>query len=116
MTDYEINMAIAKACGWEKQEYPGNMPMGARPDGWPESKVYWFYYQLPDYRNDLNAMHEAQAELHSDELRHYCMSLTDVCIGGTHMPTNYEEMWPMIRAIASQRAEAFLRVKGLWRE
>jgi len=52
---------------------------------------------------DLNAMHEAEKTLTDPEYHAYERLLEDSC----YFPT---------MASASIRAEAFLRVKGLWRE
>ena len=48
MTDEQINVAIAKACGWAHA--------GVKP------------YAFPNYCNDLNAMHEAEETLPDGEL------------------------------------------------
>ena len=54
MTNEEINIAIAEACGWTTKH-----------------KGLWVerlqtYAALPDYINDLNAMREAQELLDDD--------------------------------------------------
>jgi hypothetical protein len=61
---------------------------------------------IPDYLNDLNAMHEAEKALTSEQLEVYCNIL--------HKP-NHGVYWA-IHATASQRAEAFLRTIGKWEE
>jgi hypothetical protein len=67
---------------------------------------------LPDYLNDLNAMHEAEKVLSRGEGYHqkggfglYKTALAEVC----------DEQHP-IDATAAQRAEAFLRTIGKWEE
>ncbi len=98
MTPQEQNEAIAGACG---KEYH-------KPT--PEEIASGSYYQYePNYVGDLNAMHEAENTL--------------PC-GGEHSP--YERYVNLLRepcgdygatsATAAQRAEAFLKVKGLWKE
>jgi hypothetical protein len=93
-------IAIAEACGWA---WHGD-PTWARD---PESP-YWNngvtnYSRLPDYLNDLNAMHEAEGNFPhpSDWYQH---NLALVCGGNNRI----------YRATASQRAEAFLKTLGLW--
>ena len=63
---------------------------------------------IPDYLNDLNAMHEAEelcGEFYSIRSCVYDDWLS--CVIG------HEQKW---RATAAQRAEAFLKTLGLWEE
>jgi len=101
MKDQEINIAIAEACGW-KWNYETAGWHG--PDGRFETK---FDRKLPDYCHDLNAMHEAETVLYRDQphsWQEYTDQLRIVC------------EYPIHRATAHQRAVAFLRCKGLWKE
>lgn len=80
----------------------------------------WQTYQdgsniLPDYLNDLNAMHEAESHLG-------CVLDTD---GDGELESDYERQlaqvmkprgWRIYYATAAQRAEAFLRTIGKWEE
>ena len=59
---------------------------------------------IPDYLNDLNAMHEAENQMGLADLKSYCEMLCDWM----------EADWG--RASASTRAEAFLRTIGKWEE
>ena len=87
-------IAIAEACGIVSKDKWGSLyktPRGILRD-------------CPDYLADLNAMHEAEKVImHADLLFEY----------GMHISTdhNYEHL---LRATASQRAEAFLRTLGKW--
>lgn len=99
MTDQEINIAIAEACGW-KPHYSGD-GFGEHPIYAPRQMV-----RLPDYCNDLNAMHEAESsEAIRRNLFDYCMTLQNITGG---------ELF--FHATAGQRAEAFLRTLGKWRD
>ncbi len=106
MTDNEINAAIAGSLGWKR-----NLLYSS---GWFRGPSFLrrteLTYNLPDYTADLNAMHEAEEKLRNDfgpvSWPAYWLSLVEVC-----KPSR--EYW---RATARQRAEAFLRVKGLWVE
>ena len=94
MSEEEINIAIAEACGWTTKH-----------------KGLWVerlqtYAALPDYLNDLNAMHDAEKVLTNEQLEVYCNIL--------HKP-NHGVYWA-IHATASQRAEAFVRTIGKWKE
>jgi hypothetical protein len=101
MTPESQRIAIAEACGWV------NIP---RPDS---GNPCWYKKgefvatkpeHLPDYLNDLNAMHEAENVLSVGQHLSYDQQLTSIC--GT---MEY-------RATAAQRAEAFLRTIGKWVE
>jgi hypothetical protein len=91
MTQEEQRTAIAEACGW-KTEYRDAV-----------SSVT----ALPDYLNDLNAMHDAEKVLVSLRWVSYSRRLQTLC--------DESVTWP-IHATASQRAEAFLRTIGKWKE
>ena len=107
MSPDEQRIAIAEACGRtnvaplivKNVKHEGDdITVGIRSDdGW-----------IPDYLNDLNAMHEAETVLTGDQQHDYeChllrMDYPDWEIKVTH-------------ATANQRAEAFLRTLGLWQE
>jgi hypothetical protein len=102
MTNGQINIAIAEACGW-KQITLDNKPEEIWEHANPpyqckaESK-------LPNCAGCLNAMHEAEKEMKPSDLTSYLEMLFD---------------WleaDCIRASASTRAEAFLRTLGKWEE
>lgn len=101
MTDEQINAAIAKACGWVdiiastappefKRRATGRL-------GNFEPK------QIPNYCNDLNAMHEAEDTLSDEQL----WKMSD------YLPLRYGLSF---RATARERAEAFLCALGKWEE
>lgn len=88
-----------------------------RPDGswFPIGKDYGSA-GIPNYLNDLNAMHEVEKVLTQDQMidysRHVGKSVT------SHLPAS-RAAWmdfQLINATASQRAEAFLRTIGKWEE
>lgn len=74
---------------------------------------------LPDYCNDLNAMHEAERVLKPEQFVAYISALHEVVLG---CPNSYDDepsiwhsdVFRLCHATAAQRAEAFLRVKGKW--
>lgn len=102
MTPEQQRIAIAEACGWKKQM------SGQACLGWlsPDHGNLLFDF-VPDYLNDLNAMHEAEKVLnpssHHNMWCEYIKNLSDVT-GVVYC----------INATASQRAEAFLRTMGKW--
>jgi len=111
MTDEQINIAIAEACGWKKlSEYNG---------AW--GRDLQRTYLLPDYCNDLNAMHEAEKTLDDDHLYIYG-NILDYITRKVKMPMSYVHkpeagMYPeLFRATARQRAEAFLKTINKWED
>ncbi len=86
---------IAKACGFDEShwiELEGGIVFGTSGS-------------LPDYPNDLNAMHEAEVVI--------------IKLGYTAIRT-YEDLLQkqianIIFATAAQRAEAFLKALNLWK-
>lgn len=101
-------IAIAEACGWTKCEHVAsiNLTKGIPPANNPPK--YSTYEngmaQLPDYLNDLNAMHEAEKMLTNlvDQLT-YLYKLSPV-----------KSEWTLATATARQRASAYLRTIGKW--
>ena len=70
---------------------------------------------IPDYLNDLNAMHEAEKVLTVAQRIAYANQIAVVLSGGS-VGRAIPNWWFIHEATASQRAEAFLRTLGLWEE
>lgn len=109
MTNDQINRAIAEACGWTNIHDSGpwhNHKLWGYPPELPGQGGNAYKY-IPDYCNDLNAMHEAEM-IFTPESKHwmYYALLDDMC----------GSSFKAIRATARQRAEAFLRTVGKWEE
>ena len=110
MTPEEQRIAIAEACGWGLNydwERPGIGEWWEKTGEQPRRSN-----DLPDYLNDLNAMHEAEKML-------------DVNIesGGSPRYEYSRQVYRIVesrrqpfRSTAAQRAEAFLRTIGKWEE
>ena len=111
MTPEAQRIAIAEACGWTATVDDDQFWRATRADGsmtsdlWCSMSSVW-NVGIPDYLNDLNAMHEAEKVLTNEQLEVYCNIL--------HKP-NHGVYWA-IHATAAQRAEAFLRTIGKWKE
>ena len=108
MTSDEIDAAIAEYCGWkilEPEVHPTiTYHWAIEPDG---SKSI-----LPDYCNDLNAMHEAMKTLSEEQVEKVWETLCDMIpINPRHFRNGL-----VFDAPARVRAEAFLRVIGKWKE
>ena len=74
------------------------------------------YLNCPDYLNDLNAMHEAEEMLPSQDAQYgfcqWCMKLA-----APNRSTGFREnTWLATHATAAQRAEAFLKTIDKWVE
>ena len=104
MTAEAQRIAIAKACGVSPL-WSTALPVRA------------IHCNVPDYLNDLNAMHEAEKTLTDEQHKDFRRELKYVC--GTGGSTE-EELSLIFRnrfsATAAQRAEAFLRALNLWAE
>ena len=122
MTAEQKRIKIAEACGWtccgqvggcEPHGYPPNARKpttrelidGNGPSAW----------DIPDYLNDLNAMHEAEKTLtdqqRSDFVDFICFGRIEnvaSCDYGTHQAEQ------CLSATAAQRAEAFGLTLNLW--
>lgn len=122
MTDQEINTTIAEACGWKcpngcikSLEYCcpdcGSWDHG-QCDGNENYNFSRPCSHVPDYINDLNAMHEAELVLDDVQKRNYAYEL---CSHGKHPFTGYE-LFIVATRTARQRAEAFLQTIRKWKE
>ena len=109
MTDEQINIAIAEACGWARIRLPLAGPRLASP---MMQKSPMYCASIPDtepspnYCNDLNAIHEAELATFKTggAWGEYFDYLSIVCDLGNDP----------ITATARQRSEAFLKTIGKW--
>ena len=117
MKPEQQRIAIAEACGWmnlwetEVGDWRGDSPQGLGD------------YNIPNYLNDLNAMHEAEKWLFASNIGHYerryAMLLSSVVSNygepfEEYAPDGLRDICDCIHATAAHRAEAFLRLLGLW--
>ena len=102
MTNEQINIAIAEACGWEEVEPWLN---GDRCFELAGSTCGYRLEDIPDYCNDLNAMHQAEKIFNHAQ---YCRYISELC---TLTSADNNSMY---LATAAQRAEAFLKTIGKW--
>lgn len=129
MKPEEQRIAIAEACGWTLHQRDGveycwseelNKNLPSNDDG---------MRKCPDYLNDLNAMHEAEKTLSHEETYRYGDALAAVVrkpeieamkrIGmdeDDEFPFNGWGYFEVSHLTAAQRAEAFLRTIGKWKE
>ena len=82
-----------------------NSRLSEIPSGFPRHNYAWGF--LPDYLNDLNAMHEAEKLLTDEQWTEYYDNLLD-----TTKPSFV--LRDITHATATQRAEAFLKTIEKW--
>jgi len=112
MTHLKQRIAIAKACGWGLNydwERPGIGEWWEKTGEQPRRSN-----DLPDYLNDLNAMHEARSALTPNRQEYFVCVLDRMLHGGR--ASDLSEQFLSLHATAAQRAEAFLRTLGKWEE
>ena len=119
MKPEEQRIAIAKACGWTRIEGRKGLPPGktshAPSLALSDSDDGWLF--LPDYLNDLNAMHEAEKVLSNEQaftMREHAWSIASFKDGKCGHASRDEQGRNCYNATAAQRAEAFLRTLNLY--
>ena len=103
MNNKQINTTIAEACGWDSDDIARGYTLCQ------------FSENVPDYCNDLNAMHEAEKVFTYEEAQQFEGELCGIC-GSENLHKEYPLPFEfsVAHATASQRAEAFLRTIGKW--
>ena len=106
MTKEEQRIAIAEACGWKNVDAGFGRVRGVTTRHKGTLSEFDVCVDVPNYPFDLNAMHEAEKVLTREQEKEYDYQLEAACCP-------FEYGW---HATASQRAEAFLRTIGKWKE
>lgn len=118
MNEEAQRVAIAEACGWRLINgfiAKNNVPVvqvGTLTKKWSDCH-HKDLAVIPDYLNDLNAMHEAEKVLSLSQRDQYQQWLYRIVEKEPRMAPIY---WLAINSTAKQRAEAFLRTIGKWEE
>lgn len=115
MTPEQQRICIAEACGW-RIDFDPSVPNGVCPyqlidpighrTGYAFDVGTLWKYHSPDFLTDLNAIHEAEKTLTTDEYALFRHHLCDLHGNG----------FRVYSAISAHRAEAFLRAIGKWTE
>lgn len=132
MKPEQQRIAIAEACGWSgpfgmfSHCASGKQLLTSRSDtlhgtppknkGKPEDECS--YKPVPDYLNDLNAMHEAEKVLSNEQaftMREHAWRIASFKDGKCGHASRDEQGRNCYNATATQRAEAFLRTLNLWK-
>ena len=103
MSPEQQRIAIAEACGWKLS--PPNLEYK-----WLNPYTKWSEPELPDYRNDLNAMQEVENTLSEEQRLIYSEELYHTAI----KCQKETGLWRYLSASSAQRAEAFLKTLNLW--
>jgi hypothetical protein len=121
MSDEEINIKIAEACGWRDTRLVDHASYGYRLYRRQlNDRSVKHEYRLGnqfDYCECLNAMHKAEKVLTQDQRGQIVDELCEIVLREKNT-----ESGPMTAIIAAffatarQRAEAFLRTMGKWEE
>jgi hypothetical protein len=100
MNDSEMQIAIAEACGYKPDPEEGlwYQLSGGQIAGFKDGSVL----PLPNYPNDLNAMHQAEKVLTYEQFDEYYVQLAMKMVRPFH-------------ATAAQRAESLLKTLNLWK-
>jgi hypothetical protein len=118
MTPKKINRAIAEYCGWKDTGYG---PIGTLHDPKGCTCFDGTGCQVPNYYNDLNAMHEAEKVrfVCGEDRMTYMEKLADIIERANPNSEGYDARlccYLTLNATSPQRAEAFLRTVGKWRD
>jgi hypothetical protein len=81
-------------------------------DGDHAPSNYTFVTDLPDYLNDLNAIHEAEKCILHSQKESYWDHLYENCQRSVF--SRIDDNYKMIHSTAAQRSEAYLRTIGKW--
>ena len=120
MKDHEINQAIAESVGWKWFDHPDTL---AKTKGWtlpnsvatnPDGELV-SPNSVPDYCNDLNAMHEAEKTFFRSSNAWEYFTINLICVLKASSMVELDVMVCLLQATARQRGEAYLRTIGKWR-
>lgn len=121
-------VAIAEACGWKNihvgtTEAHGYEVVGLV--GYPPGIEPHFgaacQEAVPDYLNELNAMHRTEASLTDEQRAKFVLELHfategDLTAGLENAFDCTQYIFPVLHATAAERAKAFLRTVGKWED
>lgn len=127
MKELDQNIAIMEYCGWFPHPENNNPSRGTKfwtfggkaygegsaivsfPPIYDDGEHWFKTGSIPNYCNDLNLMHQAEERLTEIQCVFYRQSLKEIL---TDVPAT-RFIW---HATAKQRAQAFLRIIGKWKD
>ena len=106
LSDEELQLKVALYDGFTDPFGPLHQNRDGRLYGWQVHQGYrTFFKPIPEYANDLNAMHSAVSKLDWTILNEWLYNLGQIL--GYHNRNEWE--WcALVNATAKQRAQAFL--------
>jgi hypothetical protein len=124
MNAHKQRIAIAQACGAKLWKNPTNFgPLELWSFDCPSPSSIFdrdrcdSFSLIPDYLNDLNAMHEAMSIFDYDQADEFDDHICDICKRANDIADNPAPWrFAVTNATATQRAEAFLRTLNLWKD
>ena len=112
MNQNQMRIAIAEACGWKIEPCPQpGLRYITTPTG--DTGFTDLHRGIPDYLNNLNAMHEAVETLDEKQFAVFCWALANM-LEAFDWDRSSEDLRKVMEATALQRAEAFLRTIEKW--
>ena len=99
----QINIAIAEACGWRE------LFLDQNSEPWGFNTGLHYSQRIPEYCNDLNAMHEAEKILTTKQKQRYAKALSDDLSDSAPTESCHTVWSDTIHATARQRAKALLK-------
>jgi hypothetical protein len=117
MTNEQINVAIAEHCGFTDIMWPTGFHQKMSDEKSKQAGGRW-RFQIPDYCNDLNAMHEAEKTLNGGKINTYLGYLYESNQAGILSPNLWERIAVRrsTHATSRKRAESFLKTIDKWKE
>ena len=114
MTNEEKRIAIAEICGWQIIGRPDQYDP---PKGFPSGVLMTAknVQDVPDYLNDLNAMHDAENEVFKRNMQGtWLAAMVEIASGETGIHwSDYADCPEMAHTTAAQRGDAFLMTFGI---
>lgn len=102
MDKLKQRIAVAEFCGWKRDPDFDFKTSYETVEIWSNGQKLSRFENLPDYLNDLNAIHEAETHLEPLQWARYFDWIQD---HGTATG---------VRATAAERVEGILRILGKW--
>jgi hypothetical protein len=115
MSEDEINRAIAEHLGWKFIPCHDDGFGKATGERWLDSDGD-IGLTPPDYCRDLNAMHEAEKAAFGNSSAWAEFAFQLISVLNAYGMSELDGMTCLLQATARQRAEAFLRTVGKWKE
>lgn len=128
MTLEQQRIKLAEAFGWTQIKVQSNQGKGKRQ--WkggrnitgicPKTGEGEWHSQIPDFLNDLNAVHEAEKALDMHYNQAWIEALLQVCLHDAAIRLEKTDGWDWsllcARSTAAQRTEALLKILNLWED